>query len=345
MSVLGGPLTVDIGSAGLGDKIPYYTENGVQMRLSNSKANTWRRCPKKYFYKYELGLRPKQKQLPLERGDWLHQMLQAHYEGEDWHEVHSKLTKQFLTLFEEEREELGDLPAETARIMRSYVRRWKAEDQRYTVIDAELDEILTMSNGVEFNFIIDLIVEDERGGLWLWDHKTVKNFMDQDFMLLDAQLARYFWAAEKMGYKPLKGVMFNEIRTKPPAVPELLKSGSLSQRKNIDTDYFTYLREIKRHGLDRAPYDELLHRLRANSGKFFRRTVMPKDRSLTKRTIKDLLETGQEIAAATRRERFPRSVNKTCTWDCEFKDVCITELFGGDPTSLMKTNFETRSRS
>lgn len=313
------------------------------MRLSNSKANTWRRCPKKYHYKYGLGLRSKTRELPLERGSWLHEMLEAYYVTGDWRPKWKELKKAFYTLFEEEREDLGDLPEETKRIMLSYERKWKKEDRRYRVVDSELDEILTMSNGLEFNFIIDLVVEDlEVGGLWLWDHKTVKSFMDEDYMLLDAQLARYFWAAEKMGYTPLKGVVFNEIRTKPPAIPELLKSGALSQRANIDTDYFTYAREIKRHGLSTEPYEELLGRLRQNSGRFFRRTVMPKDTALTKRTMQDLLDTAEEIEAAGHKGRYPRSVSKNCTWDCEFKDVCITEYFGGDATSLMSANFETR---
>ena len=312
------------------------------MRLSNSKANTWRRCPKKFFYKYELGLRPKTKGLPLLRGDWLHQMLEYHYNDRDWRKIHRKLKKQFFTLFEEEREEYGDLPAETARIMKSYLRHWRKKDREYHTVDTELNEVITMRNGVEFNFIIDRIVEDELGGLWLWDHKTVKSFMDADFMLLDAQLARYFWAAEQMGYVPLKGVVFNEIRTKPPVIPEVLQSGALSQRQNMDTDYYTYARAIKRQGLDPRSYAETLHRLRGNTDKFFRRTFMPKDRALTKRTITDLLETGEEIATAQRRIRFPRTVNKTCTWDCEFKDVCITEYFGGDPTSLIKSKFEAK---
>lgn len=314
------------------------------MRLSNSKVNTFRRCPKRFEYKYEQKLTPKRRKVALERGDWLHQMLQAHYEGKDWKRLWLKLRKQFNNLFEEEREDLGDLPGETARIMTSYLRRWAKEDRQYTVIDAELDEIITMRNGVEFNFIIDLVVEDDLGGLWLWDHKTVKSFMDPDFMLLDSQLARYFWAAEKMGYGPLRGVVFNELRTKPPAIPALLQGGGLSQRKNIDTDYATYYREIQRHGLDPEPYADLLHRLRHNEGRFFRRTVMPRDKALTKRTMLDLLQTGEEIEANQARGRFPRTVNKTCDWDCDYKDLCITELFGGDPSSLIKANFERRKK-
>lgn len=316
------------------------------MRLSNSKAKTYRRCPKQFYYKYELGLRPKRKSESLTRGDWLHQLLEAHYnpfEGESWREVHKRLTKEFGNMFEEEREELGDLPGETLRIMKSYIRKWKKTDSRLKVVDVELDELLPLPDGDTFNFIIDLIVEDSEGGLWLWDHKTTKNnFMEQDYMLLDAQLARYFWAATVMGYTPLRGVLFNEIRVKAPAVPQLLKAGGLSQRKNIDSDYYTYLSEIERHGLDPADYEDILRILKLKTGTFFRRTMMPKDKALTRRTMKDLLDTSREIKSARQANRFPRTVDKSCTWGCDYKDVCITEYFGGDAKSLMKANFTTK---
>jgi CRISPR/Cas system-associated exonuclease Cas4 (RecB family) len=310
------------------------------VRISNSKANTYRRCPKRFYYKYVLGLRPIRKVIQLERGSWMHSLLEAHYLGEDWKRIHKELTKQFNTLFEEERENLGDLPGECLRIMRGYLRKYKKEDRRWKVIDAEVDEIVTMKNGLEFHFIIDLVVEDrELGGLWLWDHKFVKNFMDADYMLLDAQLARYFWSAEKLGYKPLKGVMFNEVRTKPPTIPHTLKAGGVSQAKSIDTDYLTYLRAIEECGDSPGNYTEILHRLKTQPERFFRRTTMPKDRALTKRTMRDLLQTAAEIEEAEANNRYPRAVNKTCTWDCDFKDVCITEYFGADPSSLIEANF------
>ena len=316
------------------------------MRLSNSKVNTWRRCPRKYKFKYIQRLEPKVKGLPLTRGDWLHQMLMSHYDGEGWKPKHQELTKQFNNMFEEEREEYGDLPGETARIMRSYRRRWKDEDQRYVVVDSELDEILQLPNSDNsFNFIIDLIVEDVvDGGLWLWDHKTVSKFMPPDFMLLDTQLTRYYWSAERMGYKPLRGVMFNEIRTKPPAVPALLKSGGLSRRKNIDTDFYTYLGEIRKYDLDPANYAEILSRLKRNTGSFFRRTRLPKDKPVYKRQMGELLESAEEMEAAQRRDRYPRTATKTCLWDCEYKDICIAELMGADIEPMIKMGFKRRKR-
>lgn len=312
------------------------------MRISNSKANTYRRCPKRYQYKYVMGLRPKRRALPLERGSWLHALLETHYTGGDWEAVHEEKTKEFNNLFDEEREELGDLPKECKRIMRAYLRRYKVEDKFYTPVDAEIDELIELPGGDHFNFIIDLVVEDRQGYLWLWDHKTVSKFMEGDYMLLDAQLARYFWSATVMGYTPLAGVMFNELRTKAPAIPQELKNGGVSKRANIDTDYHTYLRAVKRAGEDPDDYADILNRLKTQPERFFRRTTMPKDKALTRRTMTDLMDTLAEIKDAELNERFPRTVNKTCTWDCDFKDVCITEYFGADPTSLIKANFTTK---
>lgn len=314
------------------------------MRLSNSKAKTYRRCPNKYRYKYVEKLRPKRKAMQLERGSWIHDLLMHHYDGEDWCAHHTKLTKQFYNLFEEEREDLGDLPEECGRIMRAYAQHYKAEDKQFVVVDSEMDEEVDLPNGQQFNFIIDLVLDDG-DGLWLVDHKTVKKFMEADFMLLDTQSARYFWAAEQMGYTPLKGFIFNEIRTKPPAVPQLLKDGSLSLRKNIDTDVRTYYEEIRRHALDPRDYADILTRLARRGHTFFRRTKLPKDPPLVRQTLRELVQSGEEMVAAERRGRFPRTPEKSCKWECEYLDLCQTELLTGRwPEQLVKLQFERRQR-
>ena len=312
------------------------------IRLSNSKINTFRRCPKRYEYKYVQRLEKRKRGLPLYRGSWLHDMLMEYYDGEGWEAAHAKYTDEFMSMFEEEREEYGDLPGETERIMRSYIRHYEKRDKKLRIVDSELDEILTLPSGDRFNFIIDLVVEEPDGGLWLWDHKTVKSFMDPDFMLLDTQLTRYFWCAEYMGYKPLRGVMFNEIRTKAPTVPRVLKSGQLSQAKNIDTDFYTYAREIVRHGLDPTPYAATLRRLKRNTGSFFRRTHLPKDKPLTRRMMRELEMTRAEMDFAHEHNQFPRSTSKNCVWDCDFKDLCIAELMGANVDPMIEMNYNVR---
>lgn len=314
------------------------------MRVSNSKVKTWRRCPKQFEFKYVMGLRPKQRKFHLELGSWVHDLLMTRADGHDWKLRHRVLKAKFDNLFEEEKEDLGDLPAEAQRLFRSYLRTYEKKDKDHRVIDTEMDEIITMPSGVEFNFIIDEIYEDSEG-LWLRDHKTVSKFMPKDFMLLDAQLTRYFYCAEKMGYTPLMGVEFNEIRTKAPTVPHRNQNGMLSQAKNIDTDYWTYLAEIKKLNQSPKLYMETLRRLWEQDEKFFRRSRLPKDRPVTEQMMIELDMAVDEIAEAEHFNRFPRTPDKSCEWMCDYKDICIIDLQGGDISSAVKSKYETRKSS
>lgn len=317
------------------------------MQVSNSKVKTYRRCPNRYRYKYIFKLRPKARALPLEKGSWCHELLQAYYDGENWKATHKKLTKAFNNLWEEHREELGDLPTECARIMRGYLRQYPDDFERYRVIDSEMDEIITLPNGLRLNIIVDLIVEDLiDGGLWLWDHKFRAKLGDPDDMLLDPQLTLYFWGLERMGYENIRGAMYNEIRTKVPTVPHRNKDGKLSQAKAIDTDVYTYMRAIRKLDLDPSDYTEILSHIATNEdSRFFRRTPIPKDPPVVKTTMRELVQTAQEIQEATRRSRFPRSFDTSCKWGCEYKNLCIAELHGADIKSIITADFEVSKRA
>jgi hypothetical protein len=316
------------------------------MRVSNSKVGTWRRCPKKYWFKYELGITPKVKGVALERGSWMHSLLEAHYGGKSWKAEHKRLSKTFYNLFDEQREELGDLPGDCLRLMRSYLRHYPDDLSRYTVVDVEVDEIVTLPNGLKFQLIIDLVVEDQRGRLWLWDHKFRKNFGASEGMALDPQLTRYYWGAEKLGYTDLAGIIYNEIGTKPPTVPKLLKAGGLSKAKNIATDTYTYMDTIRQEGLDPTDYTEILaHIAVTQKDKFFKRTALPKDPPMLKQMMQELVWSAQEIQLATKKGHFPRTyIANDCKWSCEYKDMCIASLHGADIEPMIKRGFETRDQ-
>lgn len=317
------------------------------MRLSNSKEKTWRRCPKKYEFKYVMGLRPKKRQLTLERGSWIHELLMVMGDGEDWRTRHKALTKEFYKLFEEEREDLGDLPTECFSLMKRYERQWAQEDAQYRIIDTELDEIIELPNGLRFQMIVDVIKEHKKTGrLIAWDYKSRKNFADSDTMILDPQLTRYFYGLRKMGYEPLVGVGYDEIRTKPPTVPRLLKDGSLSRAKNIDTDLYTYMSAVRENGLDPGDYQEILsHVARNQKDRFFRRTILPKDPPMVKAMMQELMYSSREIMRAEETNEYPRTFIPTdCKWSCEMKELCIAQLHGSDISSMIGMNFEVHKR-
>lgn len=310
-----------------------------KFKISNSKARTWRRCPKKYEYKYVQRLRPKAKAIPLERGTWLHELLQTFYDGKDWHKTHKRLVKEFNSLFEDERALLGDMPGDCARIMRSYVRQYEAEDGNLKIVDTELNEYITLPNGLRVQVIVDLVYEDHMG-LWCMDHKFRGRFENVENMRLDPQLTVYYWALEALGY-PCVGTVYNEVLTKPPTVPKLTKSsGRLEKRQNIFTDQYTYASAVKAHGFDLADYTDILRKIGMRQrDRFFRRTYLPRDDAQVRNAIRDLNWTAQEIMDGERRSRFPRSFDKSCAFGCDYQDVCLTQYHGGDAETMIKQYF------
>jgi RecB family exonuclease len=269
----------------------------------------------------------------------------VHYDGEhDWRQRHRDLTLEFNNLLFEEREEYGDLPAECARLMKNYLAHYKDEDAHWRTLDTELDETVDLPNGDQFNFIIDKVTEEDDGGIWLVDYKSVTNLMSDNFMLLDSQLAKYVWAAAQIGYKKIRGVMFDEICTATPTLPKVLQSGSLEQRKDIRCDVHTYYREIRRHDLNPRDYGVMIRHLNQQTERWFRRTRMPRDKPTVQQTMREMMMTSQEIKDATERNYFPRTVDKKCEWDCEYVHPCIVEMQGGKVDEITRLQFTTVSR-
>lgn len=270
----------------------------------------------------------------------MHKLLEAHYQGKNWKKVHKELTKTFNSYFEEEREELGNLPKICKRLMLSYLRTYQKEDGHWTVVATELDKWVTLPNGLKLQVIIDLIVSDHMG-LWIVDHKFRAKFSGRNGMVLDPQLTLYFQALEILGYRNIMGVIYNEVRTKAPTVPKLTaKTGRLEKRSNIDTDIWTYAAAVKAHGFDLADYADIL-KIIANRQheKFFRRTHLPKDKPMVDTMTLELTQTADEIKRAEKRNAFPRTFLPMCEWGCDYRDLCISELHGGDISSMVNSGY------
>ena len=90
------------------------------MKITNSHVKSFNRCRRQYWYKFDQLLVPKVTALPLKRGSWLHELLEAHYTGYGWEKKNDELGAEFYRLFDEEREMYGDLPTICGHIMESY---------------------------------------------------------------------------------------------------------------------------------------------------------------------------------------------------------------------------------
>jgi hypothetical protein len=365
---------VKIGPLGL----PALYEQDGKRITTHSMLKSFLSCPKSAQYKYAERLKSRRltaREQPLQRGTWVHELLQAHYEGKSWQQRHAELTDKFNSLMDEEKEALGDLPSEAARLMRSYLWHYGAnkDDPKHgwNVLGAEMTFDAVWPDSEDGNDIyrcrVDLLVEDEYG-LLIVDHKTHKTIPSGTFRLLDAASPLYVWAARESGYD-VRGFLWNYIRVKAPTTPELVYVGKPSQRlstKAIDTDWPTYARAIKQYELDHTaePYRTRLRQLKAQrwmpgmpqASPFFRRDVLEKDDDMIARVVATAMKTRDRMHADyTDFDTVERVSGRHCDW-CSYRPLCETELLGntmgaslirrkqfrtGDPLDYYKDQRET----
>jgi hypothetical protein len=99
---------------------------------------------------------------------------------------------------------------------------------------------------------------------------------------------------------------------------------------------------IKKHGFDPANYADILQLIAIRQkDKFFRRTPMPKDPHLIKTLRREALMTANDMARADAKGHYPRTFDKSCKWGCDYTDICIAQLRGGDISSMIKMNFKS----
>lgn len=323
-----------------------YTDPETGKTIStNSMLKSFLACPNQARYKYYLRLKPKTLSKPLTRGKWMHSLLEAFYKGEDWKPIHRSLTHDFSLLFDEEKDALGDLPRECARLMRGYL--WHYANHSWDIKGVEGVLEAELPDGTIFRGRYDLLVEDEFG-LWIVDHKNFRNFPDLTLRQLDTQAPRYVWAARQNGLK-VKGFIWNYLKTTGMTKPALLKDGTRLSRSKINTDYPTYLGALKEYGLDTKPYKDELARLRAvrfdwgapQVSPFFYRNTLEYDNTRLERLIKSTYHTS--IRMHDYRfdlvDTVERNVSRACSFMCSYNGLCQTELIGGNTDIILRKQF------
>lgn len=308
------------------------------MLITNSHMKAYNRCKRQYHYKFQRRLIPKVTPLPLKRGTWLHELLEAHYSGYGWERRHAELTADYDRLFDEEKELYGDLPRICGNIMRSYLYTYREEDSTFEVVATEEVVRAPLPHGHTLEFKFDNIVEDEYGR-WLMEHKSHRTIPGSDYRFIDMQTSKYVWGCNKVGtYGEIVGVIWNYIRTKEPTKPKMTKMGRLSKKK-IDTDALTFFNAVKEYGLDPRDFRDVISRLK-NHQTFFRRERVPRPKQVTETLVKETVVVADEIE---RGFQPVRSIDRSCEW-CSFKDLCIVELYGGDAKEVMNLRYREATK-
>lgn len=300
---------------------------------SQSKVKCWRRCHKSYDYRYGQGLVRRTAPVALLRGTVLHAMMEANILGQDPMVPLGEYAETYSKLWGEEKEQYPS-PEELVSIVNRYNRHW--EDDGLTYGDRAEIEVVTTHRGLKFKGIIDALPDDRQDRRWLCDHKTHKILPDENARFSDIQTVLYYWAGRKEGLK-VDGILWDYLRTKPPTIPEQLKSGGLSKRANIDSDYETYMGRILELNLDPRDYSDILEKVKKNV--FFQRVYLPKpSEDLITNVVEEFFDTAHEIENSTSKAR---NITRDCK-SCTFFPVCSEEVRGLDSSYTRKQLYTLR---
>ena len=311
--------------------------------VSWSRIKTWRRCHKAYDYKYNQNLVRKAPIAPLLRGSLIHEMLDARARNGNPMGIWQAYEKKFRNLFTEEQETYGNLLEDALRVYESYCRYYEHEDLK--PVRTEYFIATSIRDDIRFIGYIDKVVEDKRGQWWIMDHKTHKNLPNEEARFSDLQLLFYVWAWNRENKStPVTGVIWDYLRTKPPTIPETLSKGGLTKRENLDTDYYTYLSEIKTQGLDPKDYKDVLDRLKNKPSKSFARVMLPiPPTSMVETVVEDVKNTALEIMYLGRTSSV-RNLSRDCA-QCQFYNLCHAELRGQDSDFVKKSQYAVQEPS
>jgi len=304
--------------------------------VSYSELKAWRFCRQSHYFKYIDRITPRRKPRPLKVGSILHKLLEYHTAGKDWTPIIKEVKSEYDKMFDEEKDFYGNLPEEAQRIMEGYQKIYKGEKAKYLMIEKEIGPI-PLTPKVSFKMRLDrLVYHSDTKLTLLCETKSGKKIPQEDIRIWDLQTILYVWALRQTGQK-VDGILWDYIRTKPPSIPPLLKSGALSQRQDMDTTQEVYLQAIKENKLQPADYQEFLDSLKGRESQFYRRVILPVNESIVEPILSDARMSAREIYYL--REHPVKTISGYTCPRCMFSSLCYAELRGLDTDFIREHEF------
>jgi hypothetical protein len=242
-------------------------------------------------------------------------------------------------MWPEERAKFNDTTDLMASILVGYVPFAQAHDDFEIVAVEENLEIHIPGTRVKLGGKVDVLTRrGPKRQLWPMDHKTAAQYVDISVLEMDDQMTAYLWLVWQVHGELPGGALYNELKKKIPAQPEPLVNGSLSKKKNVDTTYEIYLTAIKNNHLNPVDYEDILEFLRNKPDGFYRREAVARTKYELEHFAGNLIPEAR--AMSSKNTPLYPSPTRDCSWDCQYRDLCLCETTGGDLESLIESLYE-----
>tara|TARA_R110000868_G_scaffold364192_1_gene627027 strand:- start:405 stop:1322 length:918 start_codon:yes stop_codon:yes gene_type:complete len=172
-------------------------------------------------------------------------------------------------------------------------------------VEAEYSLVYDEEKQSSYPFVVDMIVQDPSGSYVVIDHKFVYDFYTAGQTDLQPQIPKYIGALRALNYEIAYGA-YNMLRTRKLKTPD---SSSMN--------YFLILKPTT---------ERVLNTFMEQLG------------------VAAEIQALKELPIEEQGRRAYRTANKMVCQSCSFKDICSTELNGGNTELMLKTEYKIRER-
>jgi PD-(D/E)XK nuclease superfamily len=324
----------------------------MSLNVSQSKVRSWRNCRQQYHYKHVEQIQPRRTRRPFAFGKVAHRLIEAKAQDEEPMQILNDIARDVenAKVFDAEREEYGDIVTDLRTIMTDYFEYWsggehdlrdvpvKDETGEFRYAEHEfaipLEELVDRKRrsavtGVIFKGQIDGLARTPNKLRWVVERKTFDKLPGDDERWRNLQSVVYVKAVLHLKWlKQVDGICWDYVKSKPPTVPQLLKSGDRLSVREIVTLPSVVLATLKLHKLRVEDHKELLARADQSRHEYFQRIFTPLNQTVLDSIFDGFVESAIEMRehGETRKDK---NIGRHCSW-CDYEPLCRAELNGAD---------------
>lgn len=303
--------------------------------------------------------------MPFFTGRCIHEALEAYYsEGVDIMEFADewilKEVQQMGTLWAQELQKVNEEIVLIKGMLHHYklwidkhTGRFADDNLQFLALETDFRVPLRNLKGNKSNRVFfagrfdGVVMTKDDGQFWLWETKTARSIKSLvDTLTLDEQCGAYIFAAEQILDVKITGVLYNIMRKKTPVDPDVLQSGFLSKRSNMDTTADAYLDAVRRNHPDFTKedilehYGEFLQMLLSKGNTFFARIPIYRTPQEVDNLAINLWHTALEMVRPST-PVYPAPSWSACNF-CRFRAPCVVMNAGGDVESILESEYRQR---
>lgn len=301
------------------------------LSVSHSRVEAFLRCARQEYYGYGRKLQKIETSTALALGTAIHSVLETLYRHvlsagmsrKAQREAYPEGVKKALARVEEiyaEGFQDSDKRAPLRLIIEKYLEHepfidnnWREDDNRQWLVMAvekEFSLVWDDETNAQYPFVIDLIMKDPDGYTIVVDNKGVYDLYRYEDTQLMPQIPKYIGALRALGYKVGNYGVYNMLRTRPAPKTKERPLNEWAQAMSFDIS----ATRVQRSFMEQVSASRIVHELDR---------LDPEERDL----------------------RALRVNNKDiCNRICDFRDLCVEELRGGNTAILLRTEYEPKKK-